>query len=70
MYACRAPLDSTSYAHRQSIFIPENNNLRPHTLSMDWLNNKLYILFEVEVGVKHFSSIKIYFLIKKKKHKK
>lgn len=47
----RAPLDNTSFAHRESIFKPENNTLIPHTLSIDWLNNKLYILFEVEVGV-------------------
>lgn len=46
-----APLDNTSFARRKRIFLPENDALRPHELSMDWLNNRLYILFAIEVGV-------------------
>lgn len=42
----RAPLSSASLQSRVRIYSTENTNQIPLALSVDWLNDKLYILFE------------------------
>ncbi|XP_031638812.1 proto-oncogene tyrosine-protein kinase ROS-like [Contarinia nasturtii] len=42
----RAPLSNSTLQSRVRIYATENTNQGPLGLSVDWLNNKLYILFE------------------------
>lgn len=47
----RAPMQSTPTRDRQAVLSMQSTNTSPLLLSMDWLNNKLYILIEIEYKV-------------------
>lgn len=45
-FVCRAPLNHSAMNTRTRIYSAEGMNQIPLALSVDWLNDKLYILFE------------------------
>lgn len=47
----RAPLETSAILNREVVYEPEDMSRKPLKLSVDWLNNQLYILFEIDLNV-------------------
>lgn len=51
LFPHRAPLETSAILNREVVYEPEDMSRKPLELSVDWLNNQLYILFELDSNV-------------------